>query len=836
MIHRVRSGRCIATAGLSLLLIALPLAGIAQAALEPQPKPLTGLSTPELLDRAVARGEIDRNTADLYLAYALSTEHERVPDQYVGAEPWDGTFPLLDLQRDLSTGRAGRHAREIGRVLDPGRSTAANDCGSGTPATGGTDFTTTTNFYIDYEDTEIGDGLDIADYKTSLEAAWNTEIDTFGWAAPPLNSTPATPGGARYHVVIANLIDGLYGFVSAVGDFAGDVGNNPNTAWAETDAFATCMAVNQDFSTFPGTPQQALDATAGHEFNHSIQFGYGALTGNDGTGNVADDVFVEGGATWMEDEVFDTADDNYNYLWPDFTRDMGTYSDGAAALSPYEYWIVFRALTERFGAGAAGGGEDVFQRYWEAIGRNTSEDLVAMNSALVAEGTTLADAYHDAAIALRFNRDCFGDYDYPHCLEEGPLYLAAEGEPPFQGTIAAIDNSFSDTIRDNYALNWVRLPQSGTYDVILQNTSAGGQLRASVACDTGTEISVSPFPGVVGGGGGTTTLQDFDAGPCMDGTEFAVITNQSQTAADPGSSAARAYTLSTDPSAPKCPGFETDLRNQVVGDGSSETLAGSGGADIICGQGGDDTINGVGGNDLLLGGDGTDIINGGLGADTLIGGDGNDGSNRSTFDDFGVTGLFGDGGNDTLIGGNGTDDLWGGDGTDRLEGGAAWDVLLGLAGGDTLLAGAGNDEVQGNAGNDTMNGGTGFDLAAYLNEAGPVTANLSTNRATGTGIGTDTLASVEDLAGTPRADTLTGSGGGNFIFGYNGNDRLVGKAGNDALFGMNGNDTFNGGPGNDRCVQGAGSGTRTACESFSKVQEPAGRSPAGGLAPRLAIP
>jgi Ca2+-binding RTX toxin-like protein len=939
MIHPVRPRPRFATVGLLLLLTALPLAGIAHAAPDPQSKPATGLSTPEQLDRAVARGELDRDTADLYLAYALSTEHERIPERFIGGEPWDGTLALLRLQREVEANRAGRHSREIARVLDVSRTTATNRCGG---VAGGANSTTTTNFYVNYG--TIGGGLTIAAYKTSLQAAWNKEIGAFGWAAPRLNTTPATPGGTRYHVVIANLGAGLYGFVTTAGTFAGDVGNNPNTPWTEDDAFASCMALNRDYSAFPGTSRQALDATTAHEFNHSIQFGYGTLTGNDSTGLVADDVFVEGGATWMEDEVFDTANDNHNYLWPNFTRDMGTYSDGAGAQSPYEYWVVFRALTEQFGAGVAGGGEDIFQRYWEAISQNTSEDLVAMNSALVAEGTTLADAYHEAAIALRFNKACSGAYVYPYCLEEGPAYVAAAGgAPPFQGTIASIPGDFMGSVRDNYALNWVKLPTTGTYDVTLQNTSDGGQLRASVACDTGTAISVSSFPAVAASGE-TRILEDFDADSCTNGTEFAVITNQNQTAADPGTSAARSYTVSTGFPGPKvsiadasaiegdvmtfnlslsepvatdvsvdyftddysaiapgdytpdstsvtfpafvtewtidvptiddasaegdeaffvrldavttgnatigdglgvgtivddevltCPGYEADPRHQVVGNAAANTLTGTGAPDIICGLGGNDTISGLGGADLLLGGPGTDTLRGGDGADTLNGGDGNDGVNRSTFAGFGTIGLFGQGGNDKLIGGKGTDDLFGGPGTDRLEGGDAWDVLLGQDGNDTLLGGAGTDEVQGNAGNDSVNGGPGFDLAAFLNETGPVTANLSTNRATGTGIGTDMLASVEDLFGTARADTLTGNGGGNFIFGYNGNDRLVGQAGPDALFGQNGNDAFNGGPGTDRCVQGPGSGPRTACEVFSKVQGRVEMAPAGRLAPRLAM-
>ena len=102
------------------------------------------------------------------------------------------------------------------------------------------------------------------------------------------------------------------------------------------------MVLNQNFGPFPGTPTNAMRATVAHEFNHSLQFGYGALTGY---GSV-DSVFVEGGATWMEDEVFDTSNDNYNYLWPSFTTPMGKY-----AKSPYPYWMVFRAMTEPFGTG-----------------------------------------------------------------------------------------------------------------------------------------------------------------------------------------------------------------------------------------------------------------------------------------------------------------------------------------------------------------------------------------------------------------------------------------------------------------------------------------------------
>jgi len=797
--------RCLAAAGLVFVLTPLLPAAIARATPEARP----GLSTPEVLDLAVARGEIDRATANLYLAYALSGERERIPGRYVGDEPWDGTLPLLHLQADLEAGRAGRHAGEIGRVLTPSRSTAANRCGD---VTGGPNSTTTANFSIDYKAGTIGGGLTIGDYEARLQAAWDAEVGTFRWAAPPTD--PDAPGG-KYHVIIAALEPDLYGFVTIDGDFAGFRGNNPSTSWDDQDAHMSCMVVNRDFSGFPGPPLRALQATAAHEFNHSIQFGYGALTGDDSAGHVADEVFVEGGATWMEDEVFDGANDNYQFLWPNFARDLGRYSDGVRAPRPYPYWVVFRAMTERFGTGTSGGGEAILQQYWELISRNASEDLAALNAALLSRNVSLPNAYHAAAVALRFNKGCSGGYEHPYCLEEGPGYVAAAGPPPVHGSIGSTPGSFTTgTVRDNYALNWVRLPSSGTYDVILRNGSSGGLLRTSVACDTGTAIAVTQLP--VAGAGGTTTLRDFSAGTCRPGTVFAVITNQLQTAADPVTSTARSYTLRTAPgSPPTCPGFQDDPRNQVVGTPTSNRLFGSPGADIICGLGGNDTLSGLGGNDLVLGGPGVDTLNGGDGADVLNGGDGSDGSNRDTQAGWGSVGLFGNGGNDRLIGELGTDDLFGGPGRDRLEGGAAWDILVGTDGDDTLAGGDGPDELRGSAGNDSINGGADFDRAVYIDETGPVSANLSTGNATGPGIGTDSLAGVEDLFGTGRADTLTGNGGSNVVSGHHGDDRLVGLAGNDALFGQNGDDTMNGGPGNDRCVQGAGSGTRRGCESLS---------------------
>ena len=568
-------------------------------------------ATPDLIERAVAGGEISRARGLLYLAYALA-DPERLPSAYRGTQPWRATLAVLELQRALPKLRNATIKAKIESVLDVAQS------GPGEPGLG-TCFISTApmpdtyeseHFYIEYNALTLGGGLTIEDYAASLEGAWTTEVDSFGWAAPPVY-TPNPPPGGKYHVRIDDLTPLIYGFVSNGGTHAGEVGDNPNTPWDEGDADASCMVLNRDFSLFPGTPQQAMDATTAHEFNHSIQFGYGGLSG----ANTPDDVFVEGGATWMEDEVYDAANDNYNYLWPTFEDDMGEYED-----SPYPYWITFRGLTERYGTGIAGGGEDVMQDFWEITSRNEGSNLQAMQMALAEQGTNLQDAYHAYSIAVKFNRRCGGGYFYPYCFEEGPEYVVAAGATEPHGDIASPGGSFSSSIVDNYALNWVTLPPSGTYSVALTNDSSGGQLRGTIACDTGHGISLFPLA-VPAGPGATTSYTGFDPSGCS--AVVLAITNQAQTAPDPASSEAREYSVTTAAvAAPaRCPNQQRTAGRHIVGTAGDDVLIGTDGNDVICGLGGSDRLYGRGGKDVLDTKDGVrgnDFADGGPDKDKCI--------------------------------------------------------------------------------------------------------------------------------------------------------------------------------------------------------------------------
>ena len=110
----------------------------------------------------------------------------------------------------------------------------------------------------------------------------------------------------------------------------------------------------------------------------------------------------------------------------------------------------------------------------------------------------------------------------------------------------------------------------------------------------------------------------------------------------------------------------------------------------------------------------------------------------------------------------------GGDGNDRLNGGAGDDELFGERGFDTLVGGLGDDNLLGGDDNDSV---------SYTSAAAGVSANLTTNTATGDG--DDVLDSVEHLSGSQFDDVLVGGAGANNIVSHGGDDVLDGAAGDD---------------------------------------------------------
>jgi Ca2+-binding RTX toxin-like protein len=246
--------------------------------------------------------------------------------------------------------------------------------------------------------------------------------------------------------------------------------------------------------------------------------------------------------------------------------------------------------------------------------------------------------------------------------------------------------------------------------------------------------------------------------------------------------------------------------------GQLTELIGNGLANLLQGNDGSNLLDGGAGNDSMAGGKGDDIyVVGEAGDQVTEGGDEGDdtvqatinltlganlenlvltgGANAGTGNALGniITGnaglanvLNGGAGADTLVGGALGDTYYVDTSMDALLEGANGGVdqvvatgnyalganleNLNLAGIDNINGyGNGLDNlIGGNNGNNLIDGGTGNDTASYAGAVAGVNANLGTGQATGGG-GTDTLISVENLAGSAFGDNFTGNNGINVL-------------------------------------------------------------------------
>jgi Ca2+-binding RTX toxin-like protein len=284
------------------------------------------------------------------------------------------------------------------------------------------------------------------------------------------------------------------------------------------------------------------------------------------------------------------------------------------------------------------------------------------------------------------------------------------------------------------------------------------------------------------------------------------------------------------------------LRNieNVQGSTFNDRISGDNGPNHLMGEAGNDFLSGRGGDDTIDGGVGVDIVSYRFSGSTGV-------SFTSTFKTAGTPSstqsdgsggtdtlisveeleFIGADGNDTFVGGLENNYAWGGSGNDSLAGGAGHDALRGQGGNDSLDGGEEDDFLVGGFGDDTLIGGAGIDRAGnYQTDsvAGGVTIDLRITAAQQTGQGLDVYSGIEQLSGTPFADSFTGNDLDNWLWGSgsqissispdpvtgeftftastNNNDKLDGQGGNDLLSVGGGNHTVIGGAGVDTLSYG----------------------------------
>jgi Ca2+-binding RTX toxin-like protein len=127
-------------------------------------------------------------------------------------------------------------------------------------------------------------------------------------------------------------------------------------------------------------------------------------------------------------------------------------------------------------------------------------------------------------------------------------------------------------------------------------------------------------------------------------------------------------------------------------------------------------------------------------------------------------------------------------GNDQITGAGGKDYLAGGIGNDTLDGGTENDTLEGGAGADSLAGGKGSDWVDYLRSNSGVKVWLDATKGVGGHAEGDSLAAIENIAGSGYSD---------WIYGNVGNNVFMGRGGDDAFFGNGGADTFDGGRGRD---------------------------------------
>ena len=176
-----------------------------------------------------------------------------------------------------------------------------------------------------------------------METVWSAEIDRLGYREPKSDatSTATNPLNANglIDIYVKDLPNGLYGYCTTDDPTAFD----PTAT--NFDVSAYCV-VDNDYrpGQYGGAANglAALQVTAAHEFFHAVQFAYNFFQ---------DRWLLESTATWVEDEVFDDVNDNYQYLRssaltdPDVPLDMTTF-DGDYDSFKYGGWLFFRYVSE----------------------------------------------------------------------------------------------------------------------------------------------------------------------------------------------------------------------------------------------------------------------------------------------------------------------------------------------------------------------------------------------------------------------------------------------------------------------------------------------------------
>lgn len=333
-------------------------------------------------------------------------------------EHGDATMVLRDLRlryRDLSS----RERKTADSLFARPTEGAADRFGHGYPAAAPLKHDCSSQVCIHWvNDAQYEDAPDLADGPDSntrpdwidtnvatFDKVWKHIVDDLGYRAPLSDATSADSGPTeQLDIYLAELGGmGIYGYCTT---------DDPD--FSRWDVSAYCV-IDNDFKEFPAGPLASLKVTGAHEFFHAVQFAY----------DVGEDRWLmESTAAWIEDEVYDSINDNIQFLANSPLRQPGVpldYGDGG-----YQYgsWIFWKFLSEYFGS-RGNTDPSVVREIWEKADRSAGApdyySLKGLQRVVLDRGVDLRTVFARFGAANRFAGRWY---------DEGALYADRGFEAP----------------------------------------------------------------------------------------------------------------------------------------------------------------------------------------------------------------------------------------------------------------------------------------------------------------------------------------------------------------------------------------------------------------------
>ncbi len=256
--------------------------------------------------------------------------------------------------------------------------------------------------------------------------AWNRIVTQSGYAAPRTDVLSASnganmedPSGGKLDFYLADTggeNQGLFGMCTT--DDPTAFGNPPALR------FSAYCAVDNAFDNWGGVPLDLMRVTVAHEFFHAVQFAY------DGA---EDKWLMEGTAAWIEDELYDSINDNVNYIHPSVRANPLTkphvpvdrWDDG---WRNYGVWTFWKKLTERYPAKQGVLPKIMLDVWKKAAGlKRGGASTMALESALEARGTSFGSFFAKWGVGNRIPRKAYSEgaaLHYPKAPLEGGFGLS----------------------------------------------------------------------------------------------------------------------------------------------------------------------------------------------------------------------------------------------------------------------------------------------------------------------------------------------------------------------------------------------------------------------------